>query len=234
MNFKQKHIAKLKRIVSTAAIVSGGAFTLATQSSCENTFREARNTSGDMFSRDTIHGKDIFGQDVVLQKVDLKLYADKNGTPSDLIQTTWGIENQKDWPKRTGENTHIEKAKFENSFGFDSSLLVEVYDSDMVLVDKNCFMVDDKGFLRIIGDAKSYLTNLERYHQELKAHTKSTKSKISAPEPKKKPVVIARDTTQTSVDLKETHDSTMVDSATKKTPITADSLTVVRPQNTIE
>lgn len=172
MNFKEKHSNKLKRAFVNGAIVVGGLGIFAGLTSCDGKIIHKKQEYSDMLSRDTVHGTDIYGNMAVLKKVDLKLYADKKGTPSDIMQTCWGVENSKKWPNRTGEPTHIEKVKFgEDAYLENHGIYVEVYDSDNVLVDKNCFLADNNGCLRFIGDEEHYVRNLERYNKERIEHS---------------------------------------------------------------
>lgn len=172
MNFKEKHSNKLKRAFVNGAIVVGGLGIFAGLTSCDGKIIHKKQEYSDMLSRDTVHGTDIYGNMAVLKKVDLKLYADKKGTPSDIMQTCWGVENSKEWPNRTGEPTHIEKVKLgADAYLENHSIYVEVYDRDNVLVDKNCFLADNNGCLRFIGDEEHYVRNLERYNKERTEHS---------------------------------------------------------------
>src|SRR5574344_11961 len=164
MNFKLKHIDKLKNFAL-------GALLATTAMSCENK-QNQHFEYVDMLSLDSIKDKDMFDKSVVLEKVEIPVYKTKKMKDEHYFQLRWGTKNQPDWPDRSGEKTHAEEVVLEDS----SRVFVEVY-KDGVLKSQNCFAVVD-GKISLIGDKKTYMLNLLEYKsQRMEAREKAERLK---------------------------------------------------------
>lgn len=129
-----------------------------------------------LLAHDSITDQDYFGHSVTLKHVSVRLYNDKNLTPTKISQLRWGTpaeempdiyHGQKTFAKRVrygGENDRAYIEVFENEFGV------------LISKDQPCFIVDSSNTLVYFGDADTFIKNMDRYVQEKQIRKLETKA----------------------------------------------------------
>jgi len=149
MDYKRKHFRQLRKAVllTTAAVMTLG---------CSKDKKNLDYNSGDMLSLSEITDKDIAGNVVVLEKINIPL-CDENKQITGINLLHWGIRDK--LAKERSEKTYA------TPFYLGGQLCyVETY-KDGVLKGFSSMIIADKR-LQVIGDARTYARNLAEIHAQ--------------------------------------------------------------------
>ena len=117
-----------------------------------------------------IDGEDMYANPIRMKVLDIRVYDDatmENKKGGECYQMRWGIPAS-ELSVEPGEKTHAVYA-FLDEIG-NSKGWVEVYENKYgisVVKDQPCFIVDKKGYLRIVGDSTNYEPNMIKYYNDL-------------------------------------------------------------------
>lgn len=105
---------------------------------------------------------DIYGNEVLLHKVDVPIYSDKSMKKEGYMQLLWGLDNNDEVSlRRSADKTHLEEYDLPNGDTF----LVETYDDGVLKANNSLIVIDRK--IQVVGDAKHYQENLNRRAADL-------------------------------------------------------------------
>ena len=158
MTFKEKHLALLLAAASFAAV------------SCNSDSSEKQEQKQELGLLDPtpVPSEDFYGHDEVLYHTNIRVYDNKQKAFSDKYILTRAPKVKAEWPERGNEPTKVIPTKYNGS---TSTVLVEVYKKDNVLVDHRGLSVIN-GNLEVV-DPVNWEQNVQENDRKQKNYAKS-------------------------------------------------------------
>jgi len=158
MTFKEKHLALL--LVATSVLTI----------SCKNENSERINekTEQGLLDPTPVESRDYYGHKEVLYHANIRIYDNKNKAFSNKYILTRAPKIEADWPERGNEETKVIPTRYNDS---NTTVLVEVYKKDNVLVDHRGLAVID-GNIEVL-DPDNWDKNIQEYDKKQNNYLRS-------------------------------------------------------------
>ena len=158
MTFKEKHLALL--LMATSVLTM----------SCKNDSSDKPNEKAEMGLLDPtpIESRDFYGHREILYHANIRIYDNKNKAFSNKYILTRAPKVEADWPERGNEETKVIPTKYNGS---NTTVLVEVYKRDNVLVDHRGLAVIE-GNIEVL-DPDNWNKNIQEYDKKQSNYSRS-------------------------------------------------------------
>lgn len=161
---------KLNKVKTVAM---GAVLAATTLSSCNGGSNSEKEPVQDMLALKEVDGVDIFGNKLVLTKVNFPIYKSDEMIDDHRSLLFWGLEPNEQAKRNSKENTHAEEFVYPNG---EVGGYVEVYDDGVLKANNSLVLIDGK--IQVIGDKEHYERNLNRLTSLMSAERDRKKREI--------------------------------------------------------